>query len=65
MIPMLTVIIVSILCVIFWYIKIDSETVGIYGIYVVIWNIICLIGMIIVWQSFVQYFQIQLNFVLF
>lgn len=46
MVPMLLVITASILCVIFWYKKIDSETVGIYGIYVVIWNIICLIAMI-------------------
>ena len=47
MIPMLTVIIISILSVIFWYKKIDSETVGIYGTYVIIINIICLIVMII------------------
>lgn len=46
MIPMLTVIIVSILSVIFWYIKIDSEKVWIYGTYVIVINVICLIGMI-------------------
>lgn len=46
MAPMLTVLIVSILSVIFWYKKIDSETVGIYGTYVTVLNIICLIGMI-------------------
>lgn len=52
MVPMLLVITASILCVIFWYKKIDSETVGIYGIYVIVINIICLIGMIEFSQSY-------------
>ncbi len=46
MLPIMTVIIASIVSVIFWYKKIDSKTMWIYGIYVVIINIICLFAMI-------------------
>jgi len=34
------ILIVSIICLIFWHIKIDSETTWIYGIYLVFVNII-------------------------
>ncbi len=46
MAPIITVITVAIVSVIFWYKKIDSKTMWIYGIYVVIINIICLFVMI-------------------
>lgn len=46
MLPIITVIIVSIVSVMFWDKKIDSKTMWIYGIYVVIINIICLFAML-------------------
>lgn len=46
MIPTITVIIVSILVIIFWHKKIDSETTWVYGIYVVIIVILYLFAVI-------------------